>query len=139
MDDHHCALAFEQLHEFIVPTESAVPVQDLEVWTRGVRFALDAIARSALDPLKSTLEACAAEKARCVALHEIEPPVEHEALEDAVWAAICSIEHQLDLIAARATGNRLDKAPIVRSLTHLRIRLERAVSPASTSEARHGN
>ncbi len=58
-----------------------------------MRFALDAIVRSALDPLKSALEACAAEKARCVALHAIEPPIEHEALADTVRAAICSIEH----------------------------------------------
>ncbi|KWK77732.1 hypothetical protein [Burkholderia ubonensis] len=138
MDDSTHPLAFEQLHEFTVPAAPAVPGRELEAWSNGARFALDAIARASLDPLKVALEACAAEEARCVAAQQIEPPAERDILPDTVRAAIRTIDLQLDLIAARAPGKRVDKAPVVRALTHLKARLERAVSaaPGQATEVR---
>ncbi|KVW34129.1 hypothetical protein WK94_31070 [Burkholderia ubonensis] len=102
MDDSTHPLAFEQLHEFTVPAAPAVPGRELEAWSNGARFALDAIARASLDPLKVALEACAAEEARCVAAQQLEPPAERDTLPDTVRAAIRTIDLQLDLIAARA-------------------------------------
>ncbi|RQY14906.1 hypothetical protein DF117_27680 [Burkholderia stagnalis] len=130
MDDSTQALAFERLHEFIAPAAAAAPGADIEAWTNGARFALAAVARATLDPLAVALEACAAEKARSMAAQQLEPPSERDTLPDTVRAAIRTIDLQLELIAARAPGKRVDKAPVVRTLTHLKARLERAVSTA---------
>ncbi|AJY38282.1 hypothetical protein I6G56_00705 (plasmid) [Burkholderia humptydooensis] len=138
MSDRTQALAFEQLHEFTAPAAPAAPGGDIEAWTNGARFALAAVARATLDPLTVALEACAAEQARCVAAQQLESPPERDTLPDTVRAAIRTIDLQLDLIAARAPGKRVDKAPVVRTLTHLKARLERAVSatPGPATEVR---
>ncbi|KWN65926.1 hypothetical protein [Burkholderia stagnalis] len=138
MDDRTQALTFERLHEFTAPAAPATPGGDIEAWTNGARFALAAVARATLDPLTVALDACAAEQARCVAAQQLELPPERDTLPDTVRAAIRTIDLQLDLIAARAPGKRVDKAPVVRTLTHLKARLERAVSatPDRTAEAR---
>ncbi|KVR07168.1 hypothetical protein WK09_25565 [Burkholderia ubonensis] len=106
MDDSTHPLAFEQFDEFTAPAAPAVPGRDLEAWSNGARFALDAIARASLDPLKVALEACAAEEARCVAAQQLELPAERDSLPDTVRAAIRTIDLQLDLIAARARQAR---------------------------------
>ncbi|MDR6503867.1 hypothetical protein J2785_007060 [Burkholderia ambifaria] len=124
--------AFARLHEFLPHndrTASMPLIQDVDAWTNGARFALAAVAQASLEPLRATLDACARERARLTAAQDL-APADDGALGDVVRAAIRTIDQQLEPIATRATGKRLDKAPVVRSLTHLRARLERAVASA---------
>jgi hypothetical protein len=126
--------AYARLHEFLPINDRAAGmplVQDVDAWTDGARFALAAAAQASLEPLRATLDACARERARLTAARD-PAPADDGALCDIVRAAIRTIDQQLDMIATRATGKRLDKAPVVRSLTHLRNRLERAVASAPT-------
>ncbi|WP_175709103.1 hypothetical protein [Burkholderia ambifaria] len=127
--------AFTRLHEFLPLNDRAASmplIHDVDAWTDGARFALAAAAEASLEPLRATLDACARERARLTAAQDL-APADDGALCDVVRAVIRTIDQQLELIATRSTGKRLDKAPVVRSLTHLRTRLERAVAAAPTT------
>lgn len=58
-----------------------------------------------------------------------------DALTVAVTHTIDTIGRQLDLITERAPGNILDKAPVVRSLTAHKKRLEKALESVEQHEA----
>jgi len=59
----------------------------------------------------------------------------NDALIDAVRHTIETIRHQLELIEDRAKGDFLDKRPVVQSLMHHKIRLEKALSAIEVNHA----